>query len=154
MEEWSGNLTLPFLWYPFICSRNTIRGTKLPNTVGYIDGSLIRIIKPHREENIAAYIGRKRFPCLNVQFVSKLFILSSDQKVDLNVLNVICPSTDISIYSFLFRLVITVCGFWILMQDFLAQQMTYTFFNSLLLGREWQTSVGRGSAGCWVNLYY
>ncbi|KAK3923619.1 Putative nuclease [Frankliniella fusca] len=56
-----------------VIDRNAIAGTKLPKTLGFIDGSLIRIMKPKLEENIAAFIGRKRFPCLNVQFVRKLY---------------------------------------------------------------------------------
>ncbi|KAK3930981.1 Putative nuclease [Frankliniella fusca] len=42
---------------------------KIPNTLGFIDGSLIRIIKPSLEANIQAHIGRTGNTCINAQFV-------------------------------------------------------------------------------------
>ena len=41
------------------------RGFDFPNMIGAVDGTHIRIVRPHEEEH--AYINRKLYPSLNVQ---------------------------------------------------------------------------------------
>lgn len=51
--------------------RNRMLGGKIPNTIGYTDGTLIKIRnKPSVENNRHAFMGRKSFASINVQFVS------------------------------------------------------------------------------------
>ncbi|XP_052128731.1 uncharacterized protein LOC127750631 [Frankliniella occidentalis] len=47
--------------------RNQELRVKIPNTVGYVDGTLVQIMKPGVDYNVDAYIRRKSTPCLNVQ---------------------------------------------------------------------------------------
>ncbi|KAK3907657.1 Putative nuclease [Frankliniella fusca] len=48
--------------------RNRLMGGRLPNTLGYTDGSLIKIKKPSVDQNRRAFIGRKNFASVNVLF--------------------------------------------------------------------------------------
>ncbi|KAK3926724.1 Putative nuclease [Frankliniella fusca] len=58
--------------------RNRAMGGRLPNVVGYIDGSLIKIMKPSIANNRQAFIGRKSFASMNVLFTCdrRLYVLN------------------------------------------------------------------------------
>ncbi|KAK3926719.1 LOW QUALITY PROTEIN: 60 kDa SS-A/Ro ribonucleoprotein [Frankliniella fusca] len=57
-----------------IIDRNRALGCRIPNVVGFIDGSLIRIMKPGLQANIQAHIGRNSAACINAQFVSLVML--------------------------------------------------------------------------------
>lgn len=57
-----------FVCLPF---RNRDLGGKLNNVVGYVDGTLVKTKKPSVANNRHAFMGRKGYPCVNVQIVSE-----------------------------------------------------------------------------------
>lgn len=50
--------------------RNRNLGGQLGNVLGYVDGTLVKTKKPSIANNRHAFMGRKGYPCVNVQIVS------------------------------------------------------------------------------------
>ncbi|KAK3924507.1 Putative nuclease [Frankliniella fusca] len=62
-----------------ICiERNRALGGKIPDTVGYTDGSLFKVKKPSVENNRQAFMGRKNYACINAQITcdKRLYIMN------------------------------------------------------------------------------
>lgn len=80
--------------------RNRNLGGRMPNVVGYVDGSLFRIMKPSTGYNELAYIGRKHLPCVNVQFVctTSIFPYGFGQSILQTLLVVHAQVCDRSLY--------------------------------------------------------